>query len=356
MAGYRKGMPGPGARDDDAVIGAASAGPAPIAILDFLANAESVVQRLGDHTNVPDWILTRRLGDEWVVLAGHGRQGFRPGDVLDRTDGTAERLSALADAWERDLVVDLDRGHVEPHRPAMVVDDDLPLSSGALMAFPLWGGDGLFGAICALPTSADQLAHLQQTTAIVRLTVELLTSVLDLDLDRSRLQRRVDAAESAALSDPLTSLGNRRAFDLAIDREEARCARFGHLAGVMVMDLDGLKRVNDTSGHVAGDELLRRAAATIRATLRGSDQAFRIGGDEFALLLPEISMEGLGALHDRLISALADAGVAASIGCAVRRPGGANLHTCARAADAAMYARKRERADARREVRGRSHA
>lgn len=313
---------------------------APIAIIDFLMNAESVVRRLSEHTHISDWVLIRRLDDEWVVLAAHGDEAYRPGDVLDRPADAADRLSSLADTWEQEVVVDLERGQVRA--PAPSTSADRAVERG-LVAFPLWAGSGLFGAVCALPSSPEEMASLRSQSPMVRLTVELLTSVLRLDLDRSRLQRRLDAAESAALSDPLTSLGNRRAFDRALEREEARCARFGHLAGVMILDLDGLKRVNDSQGHEAGDALLRRAAATLRQTLRGADLAFRVGGDEFALLLPEVSVEGVGKLGDRLAAALAEADVSASLGYAVRRPGGGDLHTCARAADAAMYARKRER-------------
>lgn len=316
-------------------------GAAPIAIIDFLANAESVVHRLAQNTCVSDWVMTRRLGEEWVVLAGHGRHGFRPGDVLDRPEGAAAHLGALAAVWGQDVVVDLTEEHVEPQRrstappgPAVHVD--------GLVAFPLWGGDGLFGAVCALPSTPEEEAQLRQTEAMVRLTVELLTSVLGLDLDRSRLQRSLDAAESAALSDPMTGLGNRRAFERAVDREEARCARFGHQAGIMVLDLDGLKAMNDKWGHSAGDELIRRAGETIRSSLRNADQAFRIGGDEFALILPEVSSDGLSRLHDRLADALAGAGIAASVGCAIRNPSG-NLHASVRAADAEMYEAKRAR-------------
>jgi diguanylate cyclase (GGDEF)-like protein len=316
----------------------ASDGAAPIAIIDFLANAESVVRRLGEHTCVPDWVLVRHLGDEWVVLAGHGDLRYRPGDLLDRPEGAAQHLSMLAAAWIDDVVVDLDAGHVEPTHG----EPDLPRLPG-LLALPLWDRQGLFGAVCALPASPEHEAALRDDEPMVRLTVELLTSLLGLDLDRSRLQRRVDAAESAALSDALTSLGNRRAFDRALEREEARCARFGHPAGVVVLDLDGLKETNDTWGHEAGDELIRRAAGAIRATQRLADQSFRIGGDEFALLAPEVDEGGLDTLRQRLAANLAAEGVAASIGAAVRTPTG-NLHAVAREADRRMYERKHARA------------
>lgn len=328
-------MPAPRGERRSADAGAASA---PIAILDFLANAESVVQRLGEHTCVTDWVLLRHLGDEWVVLAGHGRHGLRPGDVFDRPAGASAHLGTLAATWLDEVVVDLTVSSIlgrPPELPAAAALD-------GLVAFPLWGGDGLFGAVCALPSGADEADQLRASEPMVRLTVELLTSVLGLDLDRSRLQRRLDAAESAALSDPMTGLGNRRAFERAVDQEEARCARFGHLAAIMVLDLDGLKDVNDSWGHAAGDDLLRRAGESIRLTLRSADQAFRIGGDEFALVLPEVTSDGLSSLHDRLTDALGAAGVSASVGCAIRDHGG-SLHASVRIADAEMYERKRSR-------------
>ena len=326
---------------------------APIAILDFLANAEAVVRRLGEQTCVPGWVLTRRFDDEWVVLAAHGEHGLRPGDPLDRPHGADALLARLAARWQREVVVDLNLGHIRPRSDRAAAPDDV---GTGLVAFPLWDGQGgLFGAVCALPDGPGQEAALRRSEPMVELAIELLGAVLALDLDRSRMQRRLDAAESAALSDELTGLGNRRAFERAVEKEEARCARFGHLAGVMILDLDELKAVNDTRGHEAGDQLLRRAASTVRATLRGADQAFRIGGDEFALLLPEATPGGLGGLRARLTDALTEAGVSASIGSAIRRPGG-DLRVSAREADAAMYERKRARTAAGGGARGRTLA
>lgn len=334
-----------GSSDDERAPGApiAADGHAPIAILDFLANAETVVERLGQHTCVPDWVLVRQLGDEWIVLASHGGQRFRPGDALDEPAGAAAHLQEQASTWSADVVVDLTAGRLEP---ATGEPERVAPALGGIRAFPLWGGDGLFGAVCALPDTPEEEAALREAEPMVRLTVELLTSVLGLDLDRSRLQRRLDAAESAALSDALTSLGNRRAFDRAIEREEARCARFGHHAGVIVLDLDDLKATNDTWGHEAGDDMIRRASQAIRTTLRTADQAFRIGGDEFALLLPEVSPDGLDRLCERLADALAAHGVSASVGADIRRPAG-DLHAVARRADERMYERKRARSPRR---------
>src|SRR4051812_37242224 len=109
-----------------------------------------------------------------------------------------------------------------------------------------------------------------------------------------RFRRRLDAARAAelerlaeiAISDPLTGLRNHRAFHEDLARELQRVSRTALPVALVVFDLDGLKAVNDDRGHQAGDELLGALADTIRATQRAGDCGYRIGGDEFAVLLP----------------------------------------------------------------------
>ena len=94
-----------------------------------------------------------------------------------------------------------------------------------------------------------------------------------------------------AATDPLTGLYNRRLFDESFDKELNRAKRYGQHLAVVIMDLHKLKEVNDRFGHLQGDHVLQLAASTLRKTLRASDFAFRIGGDEFALLLPQTDPE-----------------------------------------------------------------
>jgi diguanylate cyclase (GGDEF)-like protein len=89
-----------------------------------------------------------------------------------------------------------------------------------------------------------------------------------------------------AATDALTGLYNRRLFDEYFDKELNRAKRYGQQLAVVILDLHKLKEVNDRYGHLQGDQVLQLAATTLRKTLRASDFAFRIGGDEFALLLP----------------------------------------------------------------------
>jgi diguanylate cyclase (GGDEF)-like protein len=94
-----------------------------------------------------------------------------------------------------------------------------------------------------------------------------------------------------AATDALTGLYNRRLFDEYFDKELNRAKRYGHQLAVVILDLHKLKEVNDRHGHLQGDQVLQLAATTLRKTLRASDFAFRIGGDEFALLLPQTDPE-----------------------------------------------------------------
>jgi diguanylate cyclase (GGDEF)-like protein len=95
-----------------------------------------------------------------------------------------------------------------------------------------------------------------------------------------------DHLQTLAATDPLTRLPNRRAIEGQLQREHVSAARYGVPLSVLLIDVDGLKRVNDQGGHAAGDRLLRNTAAAIRQTLRGSDYGGRWGGDEFLILAP----------------------------------------------------------------------
>jgi diguanylate cyclase (GGDEF)-like protein len=108
-----------------------------------------------------------------------------------------------------------------------------------------------------------------------------------------------------AATDPLTGLYNRRFFDDYFEKELNRSIRYSHRLALVVFDLHRFKEVNDRYGHPQGDVLLQMAAATLRKSLRTSDYAFRIGGDEFALLLPQTDTEQSAALSRRLRSAFA---------------------------------------------------
>jgi diguanylate cyclase (GGDEF)-like protein len=109
-----------------------------------------------------------------------------------------------------------------------------------------------------------------------------------------------------AVTDPLTGLYNRRLFSETFEKELNRARRYSVPLGLVVLDLHRFKEVNDKHGHPRGDDVLRAAAATLKRSLRTSDSAFRIGGDEFALLLPQTDPAQTIALSSRVEAAFAE--------------------------------------------------
>jgi diguanylate cyclase (GGDEF)-like protein len=165
---------------------------------------------------------------------------------------------------------------------------------------------------------------------------------------RAALQR--EQLETLASRDPLTGAPNRRAMvrEMHIAAEAFRRHRVP--VGLLVMDLDHFKRINDQFGHDAGDSVLVDFARLVQSRCRAGDRLFRYGGEEFVLLLPGTDADALRPLAEELRRAVATGlsgngrGVTVSVGGAVLRPGEDNAHWLARA-DAAMYEAKRQGRD-----------
>ncbi len=151
-----------------------------------------------------------------------------------------------------------------------------------------------------------------------------------------------------AATDALTGLYNRRLFDEYLDKELNRAKRYGQQLAVVILDLHKLKEVNDRFGHLQGDHVLQIAATTLRTTLRAADFAFRIGGDEFALLLPETDAEQAVTLcrrvraeYENQIRPLKmDVGVTLDFGVAVHPTDGDQKAALLGVADERLYALK----------------
>jgi diguanylate cyclase (GGDEF)-like protein len=152
-------------------------------------------------------------------------------------------------------------------------------------------------------------------------------------------QAATDELQIAAFTDALTGCANRRAFERDLDRELARCARAELDLCLVAADLDGLKRINDTEGHAAGDRALLQLVESFRRALRSLDGVYRLGGDEFVVVLPDTSLDGAGVVMARVERLGAPAfswGLAS-----VSSTGGADAALLVSAADDALYERRR---------------
>jgi diguanylate cyclase (GGDEF)-like protein len=159
----------------------------------------------------------------------------------------------------------------------------------------------------------EMLARRRQLTDLVGRQVSLKTALTDV-LSSSGLLRvpilieydELKRLELNAVTDPLTGLHNRRLFAETFEKELNRARRYGQPLGLVTLDLHRFKEVNDKHGHPRGDDVLRAAAATLKKALRTSDSAFRIGGDEFALLLPQTDSPQALALCRRVETVFAE--------------------------------------------------
>lgn len=154
--------------------------------------------------------------------------------------------------------------------------------------------------------------------------------------------KKVESTQLQAMTDPLTGVFNRRAWDERIGNEELRCLRLGCPACMVSIDLDGLKTINDNEGHVRGDELIKNSARALFDACRETDVVARLGGDEFGVLALDCNLESGQQLVQRIEDVFAQRGVQASIGLAVRDPE-RDLKHAWEDADQAMYVAKRNR-------------
>ncbi|BCJ66242.1 diguanylate cyclase [Polymorphospora rubra] len=294
----------------------------------------------------------------------------RPGTRRAHHDPAALRvalgsglLGAVAATGEpRRGRVDRDGPHLSTHEPRCRTYVAVPFSApGPAAETPTTGGPtgrppgGLWPP--ALPASLGVLALYDRLgsdefddTDLV--TLRTFAGQAAVAVDNVRVH---EEAQRLSLTDPLTGLWNYRYLKESIRREVERANRFGRMLTVLALDLDRFKHVNDTHGHAAGDTVLAEFARRLRAEIREVDLAFRQGGEEFAVLLPETDAAGGVIVAQRLAAAVRDVPipiephlgaaptsipVTVSIGIAVYPDHGATGDQVLDAADEALYAAK----------------
>lgn len=178
---------------------------------------------------------------------------------------------------------------------------------------------------------------------------------LDLLLARTRtlleFKAYLDVCEEAAFTDHLTGLANRRRFERQLEREVGRVERFGHPFTLLMLDIDSFKKLNDSFGHDAGDDAIRRLGKVLREGTRGIDLAARIGGEEFAVLLVETRKDVGCEVAERLRASIKSleiprAGhITASFGVAECPNDAQTAADILKAVDVALYEAKRKGRD-----------
>jgi diguanylate cyclase (GGDEF)-like protein len=298
----------------------------------FTASAQRIVGYLNAHTPIADWSVSRVAGGEQVHLHVHDEGVLTRGRRVPWEDTMCVRM--------------LDGGaHVVPdtQQDADYANHPESAVARAYVGFPLIDDEGnTFGTLCGVGTqplgSADEM-----DAELVELMRDLLSSQLTLSRVADRERRAAELAEAVAHTDALTGLINRRGWDLLLQDAQERISAYGDPVAVGVVDLDGLKQVNDAEGHEAGDRLLCRAARALALAAAPGDRVARYGGDEFVILANNVPLSGLDDHFDRFLDALNRVGIAASVGHAATNAGVVGVHEAFVRADADMYQAKQAR-------------
>lgn len=193
----------------------------------------------------------------------------------------------------------------------------------------------------------DMDQYESMSTSLLALNDEVTTAYRELAKSRRELSRKNEQVEKMSLTDALTGVGNRRHLDDALRSEVLRASRYHQPLSLLILDVDHFKRVNDGFGHEAGDRVLRSIGALLLASLRETDIATRMGGEEFVVLLVATGLDDAVMVAERLRLALSahDVGlpspVTASFGVALLQGGEDGPALLARA-DQALYSAKQQ--------------
>jgi diguanylate cyclase (GGDEF)-like protein len=280
-------------------------------------------------------------GGAGTVLLLRRRPGF--GELLGVAYAGVAGVGALhwlADSatsvYSHLLILWLGAGALHPPRRAFV---HLAVILAVLWSPYLNGESG--------PGDASDLAA--QSLLLLAIGSVLISYLFHERRQRVELQAGVEVARRLARVDSLTGLGNRRALDETLTVEAARSAREGLPLAAGLIDLEGLRRVNERYGHIEGDRCLQEAARAMERSMRGSDVCFRWGGDEFVVVLPGADHESAVAVLLRMAEEIGrvcatgeEKGLALSYGVA-ELPGGGSAEDLLALADLALMEQKTEK-------------
>ncbi|MFT5443339.1 MAG: two-component system cell cycle response regulator, partial [Myxococcota bacterium] len=157
----------------------------------------------------------------------------------------------------------------------------------------------MLGITCTDPAEIAEI-RVRATNYLVTQSMALNQQIEAVSADSEQLKKRNSDLEQRATTDALTGLRNRGHFDEWLESESVRAAQAGHALGVLFLDIDHFKSVNDTHGHQCGDELLKAIATAIKECARGDNIVCRYGGEEIAVISPEHDLRQLKALAEKL--------------------------------------------------------
>jgi diguanylate cyclase (GGDEF)-like protein len=312
----------------------------------LLEAAETVNRGLDSHA------LDLTILAEAAHLMGANKSALLAvhGDLL-----VAAEVYCLSEAYKRMYRLPLSRsvcGKAILNHETVAVDDvetnrDVdPMLAGeggyrALLTAPLETHDGAYGAMTVF---YDDVHYFTEDERMLLRTFAVQAAIA---LDNRRLMHEKD---QLAVRDGLTGVFNRSYLEVTLERTTKNLRRHGGTVSIIFLDVDDMKRVNDSRGHQAGDRLLRELAALLNESCRDSDMVARYGGDEFVVLMPNTDEDGASAVSEKIAAAIAgrnrSSGAEPRLSASLGRhtASGADVESLLLEADRRMYAMKRTRA------------
>ncbi|MGY3176502.1 diguanylate cyclase [Pseudomonas sp. TE12234] len=300
---------------------------------DFENAAREVLAFLRRRLGFNLWMVTRTENDDWTVLHIEDQSyGVHPGQVFNWSDSFCSQM------------VKGNGPRIAPNSETVAAYASAPIGKQlkirAYIGVPLLLSDGsLFGTLCAVHPE-PMPAKIEEDQELLEMIGMMLSKILQMELKADEESSRAERFEAQALRDALTGLYNRAGWEQLATSQDGRNRRYGKSSAILVIDLDDLKLVNDSKGHAAGDELIRRAANALTHASRIDDIVARLGGDEFAIIGVNCDIAGGEALRERVSQALRQAGVRASLGLAMASARNA-ISSALTLADRQMYEEKR---------------
>jgi len=308
--------------------------------------------------------LTKAAQEDWKAAEGIGGELISvlrpPGDPavmepMERFDGSirsaSDKLEGLVERLEDDVGVDQDNADLTYERAIWLAGIAGGVCLLAMIGAVLLIGGVMSASVDRLVAGAQRFAHGDRLHRIdVRVPPELRRVAAEFNRMITKIHSYEDILAERALRDVLTGLPNRRAFEEAMAQNWNRQQQGGESFAVLLIDIDHFKRVNDTYGHAAGDEVLRHVAGTVAQQLRTAHPIFRTGGEEFAVIVPSSGIADARVIAERLRAAVPVVSVGEDIRVTIS-VGVTDSHDfdspeeVLRAADAALYRAKAQGRD-----------
>lgn len=279
------------------------------------------------------WVLLRIENDQMQVMRVAGDAPFQTTNSVTGFSGSL--LEQIALGQSPTYMPDIDPGSAVAALPFIVKHN----IQGYISAPLLSSGYDLLGFVIGYHN--EPLALDEHNLSLINVGARVTAKFLQNELKAVENARELDRAEAQALCDELTEVYNRLGWERFVTSEEIRGQRYAKTLGIVMLDTNNLKVINDMYGHAAGDQMLQTVADTVKTTVRPQDVVARIGGDEFAILVIDTSEDALSLLVDRLLHAIEQTGYSVAIGSCMHHadvPMEETLHI----ADQRMYAHKRQ--------------